>query len=195
MKGNRALAGAADASFLVKKDLRARAITIGSKEPNDGPDELEIWFRLESVVLGHRDGKETTAPVVVAAEEDEPKSTSRLKLSSAGQRIWAAFGRLLDQGETCPAPAVPGVWPGTVAVTDEALQRTAFALGVTADPEPPKDAADERKRWLNARSQAYGRGVKDVTEKRWLRREVGCVWDPDQSRITVTRSLTDRDET
>lgn len=69
MRGSGALAGAADASFLVKKEGGVRVLTIGSKAPNDGPDELEIVFGLESVVLGvDAEGEQTKAPVVVAAE-------------------------------------------------------------------------------------------------------------------------------
>jgi hypothetical protein len=72
MRGSGALAGAADGSYLVKKEAGARVLTIGSKAPNDGPDELEIVFGLESVVLGVREGQQTKAPVVIPAQREAP---------------------------------------------------------------------------------------------------------------------------
>jgi hypothetical protein len=88
MKGNGGLAGAADGSFLVIKENGVRVLRIGSKAPNDGPDNIEIVFGLEGVVLGvNADGEQTEAPVVVPAQrtESDPKpDDARHKGDGAG---------------------------------------------------------------------------------------------------------------
>jgi hypothetical protein len=70
MKGNGGLAGAADGSFLVRKEGGVRLLTAGSKAPNDGPDNIEIAFSLEGVTLGESPEGKTEAPVVIPADRE-----------------------------------------------------------------------------------------------------------------------------
>jgi len=185
MKGSGALAGAVDASFLVRKEGAVRSLTIGSKPPNDGPDELEVLFTLESEVIGTNDeGEETTAPVVVASEA-RPTAFRPKPLKPAAQRILAAFRRLMDGGRTCPAPLAPGVLMGTRAVTLADLRETAFDLGIFAEPAPPDDDAEGRKRWRNGRNQAWKRGVEEIVRAGALRMESELVWDPNTRRAVT----------
>lgn len=73
MKGNGGLAGTCDGSFLIQKQGDRRTLTIGSKLPNDGPDDVSLSFRLDGIVLGiNADGEKTTAPVVIPVDEGEP---------------------------------------------------------------------------------------------------------------------------
>ena len=96
MRGSGALGGSIDASFLIKRVGTERLITIGSKEPNDGPEELEVRFTLLSVDLGQdKHGKVTWVPVVVEAVGDavgdKPETTRHL--STRGQKVYAAYCR------------------------------------------------------------------------------------------------------
>ena len=78
MKGNGGLAGAADGSFLVQRKDTIRTLTVGSKAPNDGPDDLEIAFGLEGIVLGiNPEGEETRAPVVIPQSGHSPGGSPR----------------------------------------------------------------------------------------------------------------------
>ena len=190
MKGSGALAGAVDGSFLVTKVARGHhRVTIGSKPPNDGPDELDIAFGLESVALGTDDaGKVTKAPVVVECDHAAPVTARRRpKLSHGGQKLMAAFNRTFEAGKTSPAPQVPGVPSGTRAVAMVDLQEAAFKIGLCPDIEPP-EAGKDRDRWRNKRNQAWKRAVQEVERLNCLRTELGFAWDPNR-----TGAMTDSD--
>lgn len=194
MKGSGALAGAVDVSFLVRKEGGFRSLTIGSKPPNDGPDEMEVLFGLESETIGvDEDGEETTAPVVVAADAGAamPERPAKPKrLNPAAQRILAAYNRLVDAGRTSPAPLEPGVEPGTQAVTLADLREMAFHLGIFTEPEPAADAdPKDRTRWTNGRRQAWKRGTDELQQAFILRIEGEFAW-------TLARrpTVTNRDE-
>jgi hypothetical protein len=185
MKGSGTLAGAVDGSFLIRKEGRLRSLTTGSKAPNDGPEDVEIRFDLQSVVLGVTAlGKETTAPVVVPVDANAPGvAPSRTRsLTGPAQKIVAAFGRLLDADRSCPAPAVPGVRPGTRAVTLADLREMAFSLGIFAVPEPTDP--EGRRKWRNGRNQAWNRGIEAVTKANALRLENDFVWNPSVTPVT-----------
>lgn len=182
LKGSGALAGAVDGSFLVTKVARGHhRVTIGSKQPNDGPDELDIAFGLESEVLSvAENGKATKAPVVVKSEQAPPpkaKASTKPRLKPAGQKVYSAFGRLFDTGKTFPAPSAPGVRPGTRAVTLAELKEMAFTLSIYPEAEPPEPGKD-RDRWRNSRNTAWRRGLDDVQASGMLRVESGFAWDP-----------------
>jgi AAA domain len=71
MRGNSALNGAVDTGVLVTKGIKGGKVKI-TKE-NDGPEELEIRFGIESYVTGRdKDGKETSIPIAIAANEPPP---------------------------------------------------------------------------------------------------------------------------
>jgi hypothetical protein len=196
MKGSGALAGAVDGSFLVRKDGDVRSITVGSKPPNDGPEEFELLFRLESEVVGtDDDGQETTAPVVVAAvTSGVGRPTARPKLPPGAQRILGAYGRLIGEGRCGPAPSVPGVTNGMKAVPLADLQDMAFKVGLCTVPEPgPNSGADARTLWRNSRNQAWKRGFEAAVKVGVLRLEDGLVWDPTMRR-SVTVPVTAGDE-
>ena len=204
LKGSGALAGAIDGSFLVKNADGDHKIGLGSKRPNDGPDELDVHFRLESVVIGTAgDGKETTAPVVVPADAQDViislgggplagNPRKGVKLKAAAQRVWLAWGRLMDEGRNCPAPPALGVRPGTRAVTHADLQAKTYELGLISDPEPPR-GGDEHKIWQARRRQAWSRGHGELLELGFLRSENGLLWDP-RGVTVVTDGVTGRDE-
>jgi hypothetical protein len=177
IKGSGALPGAIDGSFLVRNEGGTHTITIGSKPPNDGPDDLSLSFTLRSVDIGiDAKGKVTTAPVVIP--DDEPAGPSAVRLSPAGQKVLAAFWRLVEQGPTYTAPAAPGVRAATRAVALADLQAMAFTLGIYPHPEPADPA--EHAKWLAGRRQAWKRGIEAVTDPnaKALRGEGNFVWDP-----------------
>jgi hypothetical protein len=109
MKGNGGLAGAADGSFLVEKKGDLRVMSVGSKSPNDGPDDIEIKFNLKSVLLGsyvNDDGEteDTNAPVVMPASGDdmdfnsaEPAKPKRLGANQ--QKVMEAVQAASNQGD------------------------------------------------------------------------------------------------
>jgi hypothetical protein len=190
LKGSGALAGAIDTSFLIRKESEGvHTVIIGSKPPNDGPADFSLTFSLKSVDLGVDErGKKTTAPVVIPADADDAPASSRSRRTPGVQKVMAAFGRLWDAGKTYPAPAVPGVWPDTRAVTHADLREMALKLGLYAHPEP--DDAKEHKRWLNGRNQAWKRANDEVQRAGALRFEDGFFWEP----RAVTRAVTGGDE-
>jgi hypothetical protein len=190
IRGSGALGGSIDASFLIKRIGAQRLMTIGSKEPNDGPEELDLRFSLKSVDLGQdKRGKATTAPVVVASATHPVSEKPASRLGGEGQKVYAAYGRLLDAGKSHAPPRVPGVGRGAKAVTLADLRDQAIALGVHPHPEPID--AVERKKWLAATRQAWSRGVKAVQAAGMLRLENGFVWDP---RSSDKRGASDGDE-
>lgn len=184
MKGSGALGGASDGSYRVFKDGDVRRLTIGSKPPNDGPDELDIAFNLESEVLGTSpDGKETTAPVVVRANvprsEEAPRRNSKRKnLPNSAQKVRTAFGRLVEEGKTSLAPLVPGVRDGTRAVTLADLREKAFEVGFGQVPPGPDADLKEWMRFNHARNTAFGRGLEALEQEGMLRTENGFAWEP-----------------
>jgi hypothetical protein len=182
MKGSGVLAGAVDGSFLVRRDGPSRVLTIGSKPPNDGPDELEIMFGLESEVIGrNEDGEETTAPIVIPADREvAPQQVTKTTPSVAEGKVMSAFGRLLDEERTVPAPNVPGVPQGQRAVTLADLRDKALEIGIFPVPEPGD--VKERARWRNGRNAAWKRGIGGVQRKRLLRTEQGLVWEVRSSK-------------
>jgi hypothetical protein len=194
-KGSGALAAASDGSFRVTKDGDVRTMTIGAKEPNDGPDDLSISFTLQSVEIGvDAKGKVTKAPIVGPADADVIGATThRRKLKPAGQKVWLAFGRLLDEGRTCPAPSAPGVSPGTRAVTLVDLREMSLKLGIYPYPEPgDADSKDERTKWRNGRNAAWKRGHEEVVRAGLLRLEDDFFWNPRSGAVTETVTSGDR---
>jgi hypothetical protein len=178
IRGSGALGGSIDASFLIKRAGIQRLMSIGSKEPNDGPEELDLRFSLKSIDLGRaKNGKVTTAPVVVPATGGPSgEKPVAIRLSNEGQRVCAAYGRLLDAGKSHAPPNVPGVWRAAKAVTLADLRDQAIALGVHPHPEPIDPI--ERKKWLGATRQAWSRGMRAAQAAGMLRLENGFVWDP-----------------
>lgn len=188
IKGSGALGGAADASYYIRKEGDVRLLTIGSKPPNDGPDELQIAFKLESVVLGVSPlGKETTAPVVVPAtfsssldpntQLGKDKRGRDKKLSDAAQVVRSAYGRLYDEGKTHSPPAVPGVRPGSRAVTEAALRATAYDMNV-GGARPGDDAEPlDIKRFKDRQKSNYSNGFDQLVNVGVFRAEQGFVWE------------------
>jgi hypothetical protein len=170
MKGSGALAGAADASYLITKDGDGiRRITIGSKEPNDGPDELDLTFRLESVVVGQTPtGRAVDAPVVIQtnAAPRQPKTNApKASLSPNAVILLRAINYLIDNGSGVAAPPLPGVTPGTVAVSWKAARDRALQSGM-ADPD--KGPEDDRQRAHRAKTS--------LIKQNMAREENGLIW-------------------
>ena len=178
-----------DASFLIKKAGADRLMTIGSKEPNDGPEELELRFALKSVDVGQdENGKITRAPVVIEAsvERSGDKPDAVRNLSPRGRTVYLAYGRLLDAGKSHPPPPVPGVRRDAKAVALNELRECAIALGLYPHPEPIDP--DERKKWQAATRQAWATGLQAVQTAGVLRLENGFLWDPRSSKSGTPRA-------
>jgi hypothetical protein len=187
MKGSGALAGAVDGSFQVRKEGQQSLVTIGSKPPNDGPDELELVFGMKAVQLGmDAKGKPTFAPVIVPVSTDmrlDPNRPSAgspgRSLPAAAQKVLTAFGRLLDEERDVDAPLVPGVKPGTRAVAVHELRAKAFDIGLCAAEEPgPAAGDDERKKFRDTRKKAWKRALERLERPGLLRIEAGFAWRP-----------------
>lgn len=185
MKGSGALAGAVDGSYRVYKEGKQHFVTIGSKPPNDGPDELSLSFRLEGVPLGRDDrGKWTTAPVVVPDEAPldgswTPGLRATPKLNHGAQKVMAAFARLTDQGKTFPIPAhIPGVQSGQYGVSLGDLRNLAVDLGIFPTARPIEADVAELKTWKASARAAWERGIKEVETKGLLRQEAAFAWEP-----------------
>ncbi len=182
MKGSGALPAAADGSFLIRKESKGttRTMVIGSKAFNDGPEEFAIAFTLKSVEVGNDKGKVTTAPIVVPAAKPTTAHQRRSR-SRTEQKIMAAYGRLVDEQKTYPAPPVPGVRLGTRAVTLADLREVATSLGIFSKPKPAADADQkEQDKWRNGRDHAFTRGLEAATDPFGgeLRLENEFVWAP-----------------
>jgi hypothetical protein len=168
MKGSGALAGAADASYLITKDADGiRRITIGSKEPNDGPDELDLTFRLESITVGQTPtGRAVDAPVVIQtnAAPRQPKTNAR-KMDARDSIVLTAINYVLDNGTSVLAPPMPGVTPKTRAVSKADVKARAIASGLANDDETPE-----------AIKKRFNRSVEKLIDMRKVRQEGPLIW-------------------
>jgi hypothetical protein len=179
MKGSGALAGAADASFLIRHEGDVRTVGIGSKQPNDGPDELTLFFTLEPETLFEDEVGKTTAPVVVPLSADERLNPDRAlaraaRLPAGAQRVLQAYGRLVDEGRfQSPPSSVPGADTSMRAVAREDLRAMAFSLGLGG---PAPDDETDRSKWRNSRNAAFNRGEETLTKAAVLRVESGFAW-------------------
>ena len=187
MKGSGALAGAIDGSFLVRKEGKAHSIEIGpSKPPNDGPYDLRIDFTVKGVRIGQDfNGKPTFTGVLQFEQQSQPlfRPAAKVVLLHAGQKVMAAFGRLVDAGRTYPPPSVPGIRPGTRAVQLVELRNAAVDIGIFPEPKPPAEDTAAKTTWLSGARKAWERGIKEVEAKGLLRQEAGFAWEPySQSR-------------
>jgi hypothetical protein len=161
-------------------------MTIGSKPPNDGPDELEITFGVEAVEIGiDATGKPTMATVITGQLDRQAPQQKRQepKATPDGQRAWAAFQQLLANGKatTAPTPDAPD------AVTEADLRATTIDMWTARNPEP----VTERKAWVDKRRAAWARAKAGVVESGLLIEAGGFFWSP----VTVTKRDYWRDET
>lgn len=100
MKGNGGLAGAADGSYLVQKQGSVRSLSIGSKSPNDGPDDINITFDLKGIELGvSPDGQKTFAPVVIDATTDDIEAQPSQGLGKRQQAVLSAIVQASRDGQ------------------------------------------------------------------------------------------------
>jgi len=171
MKGSGALAGAADASYLIAKDGDGiRRITIGSKPPNDGPDELDLTFRLESVVVGETPtGKPVEAPVVIQTNAPPramaTATTKAPRIAAHDSIVLTAINYVLDNGTSVLAPPMPGVTPKTRAVSKADVKARAIASGLANDDETPE-----------AIKKRFNRSVEKLIDMRKVRQEGPLIW-------------------
>lgn len=172
LKGSGALAGAVDGSFLVKNEGFARTITIGSKPPNDGPEELRLAFELKGVEI-HRTpfGKVTEAPVVIRKDPndgmmdpDKPVAGGR-KANDEQTIILRALGQMEDADECFSIPRLPGVPVGTRGVPQDKLRAWATKIGYVSG-----NGSAEVIR------SSFNRQIRSLIAAEVLRGHDGMVW-------------------
>jgi hypothetical protein len=158
MRGHGALLGAADATFRVSKQNGARLFEVD--EVNDGPDDIQFAFTLESVVLStdEETGKETTAPIVVPQDAPAQQRRSDTNLSPKQLNALDALTEsLLAFGEDVPGSF--GLPSGIQAVSLERWRQEVYARRVL-DP----DAGNPRQEWKRLRDALVARravGIRD----------------------------------
>lgn len=124
-RGHTSLTGAADAQIGVKKDDTG-LVTAHVDFMKDGPDEAEVCFRLEPVIVGtNDDGDEITSCIVAPADGEEPERAPKPKRK--GKAATVAFGNLenllAEGGETADDYHVPN---GKTAVRVETWRKTHY---------------------------------------------------------------------
>jgi AAA domain/DnaB-like helicase N terminal domain len=135
LRGHSSLLGAMDVTVSVTKNGNIRTATID--KINDGMDGVVTTFTLESVVVGKdKDGKITTAPIVVPLDTDAAiarPSPSRLpKAAEIALRALAEV--VLDHGAV-PA-ASPYIPAGVKVVEMDAWRQQAYLRGISASDQP-----------------------------------------------------------
>jgi putative DNA primase/helicase len=170
----------ADAVFMLTREEGSELSQGVVKKQKDGEDGERFAFRLEGVGLGFDDdGDEVGSAVVVYDDVPDAPTPRAKKLTAHAQKVFSAFGRLIDDQKDHPAPNVPGVKPGTRAVTIADLKSKSFELGLSAGQDPGPDATQpERTKYRNGRNVAFQRGFEALELTKLLRSEVGFVWEP-----------------
>jgi hypothetical protein len=183
MRGWSGLHCNAVATLIVRHDPETGARTLVLKKVKNGKDGKKLGFTLKTVPLGEdEDGDpvESCVPVYGAERVETDADQRRRELTPRGRKVQIAFNRLLQEGPHSPAPDVPGVRPGTRAVSLIALREKAFALGLFAAEAPGPDADElERTRFRKSRNKAFSHALNELERKGLLRTELDLVWDPD----------------
>ena len=152
MRGSSALHGAADAEWLVSRDLEAGVRHVSVEKMKDGPDKLKARYELEDVTLGKDDDGEpivTCVAKVYDVEVDAPASDAP-RAGTQEDRVLTAL-RVLADLEGCEAAdpkggsgkAVPLARLKGVLASSGAL---AVASGKTGDVALSRALASLQKR-------------------------------------------------
>ncbi len=160
--------GAADAVLMLTRDAdddKLRVATVAKLK--NGQDGGKIAFRLEQLEIGEdEDGDPITSCVV--AFEDAPSRPARrktVKLGPAETIALKALRYVIDQGETLPAPAEPGVKFGTLAARRSDVRTHALASGFV-DPDMAR----------NSRNVRWNRSVEKLVAAERVRVAGDLIW-------------------
>lgn len=171
---------AADAVIRIEREGQAELRTVTNTKQSDGPEAPAAAFTLRVVTLGTtKHGRDIASCVIEEADvpEDEAPKRRVPTLNADALTVLQAFDRMLAEGQTVPAPDVPGAPQGAQAVLMRFLRVKAYDLGLRAQ-EAPDGASDpkELERWEEKRKKAFSRGVDDLVKYRKLRREGSHLW-------------------
>ena len=123
-----------DAVHLFKIDQGKANLAARSSKP--------VWRRMVSVGLGNgRDGgpeDKVGVATLWSPEGSLDVSRSLPKLTDRQQVIVRALKLMLDEGQCAPAPSVPGVPPGTLAVKKSELKPRAVGIGYADGADKPE---------------------------------------------------------
>jgi hypothetical protein len=161
--------GAADAVVMLTRDANDDHLRLATvAKLKNGQDGGKIAFRLDELEIGtDEDGDPITSCVV--AFEDAParqaKPPQKKTLRTPEKLALMAIKYVLDNGPTQPAPMMPGVRAGTLAVSKHDVRVRAFAAGF----------GDEYDK-ANSATQAFGRALKDLCAMERARMEGDLVW-------------------
>lgn len=174
---------AADSIIRIDRKPGADIRTITLSKQSDEADGLEFAFGLDVIEVGTDGGGRPVSSCIVRKAPVPDGAgfglTKTPKLSVAGQQVMSAFGRLLNEGKRHPAPLVPGVHHGMLAVLMNDLRTKAYEVGLSASSNPGPEADDKaRLQFSNTRRKAFDRGVESCIGAGMLRSEQGMVWDP-----------------
>ena len=173
---------AADSIIRIDRKPGADIRTVTLSKQSDDADGLEFGFGLEVVEVARDDkGRPVSSCIVRRSAVPDPAVaglTKTPKLSPAAQMIMSAFSRLLNEGTKHPAPMVPGVHHGMVAVTEHDLRNKAYDMGLGGGGDDRDANEQARMRHLDARRKAFARGLESLLGSHMLRSEKGFIWDP-----------------
>ncbi|MBL8773896.1 MAG: AAA family ATPase [Phenylobacterium sp.] len=151
------------------------------------PPDRSAWFKFEGVDLGNGDN----VGVVTSWDwpEDSAPRHAPAKLKFAGQKIVAAFDRLVEEGKLVEGQLAPGLSPGMPAVADADLRKMAYRIGLVTEAKPEDGSA--LTKWQAAARQAWKRGTEEVQTSKLLRFEAGVWWDIRRGGGETTRRSAD----
>ncbi len=179
IKGAGEFGDSADAYIHLERDKGAKVVTATLKKQSDGPDGLQFGFAFQPVVVGIGRHGDIYSGAIVEAEVPEFSGTRARppSLSADAMVIDMAISRMMDEGQTVPAPNVPGPPDNGLAVIMRALRAKAYDLGLRSG-EAPEDMADLKlvSTWEERRKKAFERGLGDLVKARKVRREGTYIW-------------------
>jgi len=107
----------------------------------DGEDGEKFAYRLKQIDMG-RDGDGDRITSAYPVFEDPPGDMGKRKqgpaLKPGPALILRALRLMLDEGQSCPVPPVPGLRPGTLGVKRTDLRTRVVRLGYAEQDEKPE---------------------------------------------------------
>lgn len=153
-RGHTSLTGAADAQIGVKKDDNG-LVTAHVDFMKDGPDEAEVCFRLEPVIVGtNDDGDDITSCIVAPADGEEPAQAKPKspRLNAAAKVALDTFKQTESRGGE-PAPANNHIPAGKTVVSIDLWRRHHYlALGDDMTEDAKKKNFQRSREYLQAAS-------------------------------------------
>ena len=176
IKGAGEFGDSAEAYIYVERDKATKIVTATLGKQSDGEDGLKFAFTFEVVVVGQ--GERGDIESLALVETDIPDGARGTKPIATGPlQVKQALDRCFDEGQTVPAPNVPGPPVNGKAVLMRVMRQKAYDLGLRSGDKPDDDADEKAvSKWKDSRKKDFERGLAALEKARMIRREGDFVW-------------------